>query len=149
MALKRISDYTDASLPLSGTEMLELETAGGSSQKCTVQDIADLASGPSSVSINDETASYTAVISDQVVIMDNASANNFTVPANASVAYPDGWFLEVWQKGAGQTTIVADTGVTILYHADNTLKLKGQNSGCSLRKVATNTWRLIGDMEPA
>lgn len=79
--------------------------------------------------------------------MDSASANNFTVPANASVAFPVGSFLEVWQKGAGQTTIVADTGVTILYHADITLKLKGTDSGCSLRKVGTNTWRLVGDME--
>lgn len=98
--------------------------------------------------INDETASYTAVLSDEVVIMDNASANNFTVPPNSSVAFPVGCSLEVWQKGAGQTTIVAGSGVTILYAATYTLKLNEQNSGCSLRKVATDTWRLIGDMEP-
>lgn len=98
--------------------------------------------------INAQTASYTAVLSDEVVTMDNASANNFTVPPNSSVAFPVGCTLEVWQKGAGQTTIVAGGGVTILYAATYTLKLKEQNSGCSLRKVATDTWRLIGDMEP-
>lgn len=98
--------------------------------------------------INDETASYTALLADEVVIMDSASANNFTVPPNSSVAFPVGCSLEVWQKGAGQTTIVAGAGVTILYAATYTLKLKEQNSGCSLRKVDTDTWRLIGDMEP-
>ncbi len=45
MALKRISDYTDATLPLAGTEMLEVETAGGDARKVTAQDIADLGSG--------------------------------------------------------------------------------------------------------
>lgn len=108
-----------------------------------------LTEGDIVATINDETASYTAVLSDEVVIMDNAAANDFTVPPNSSVAFAVGRSLEVWQKGAGQTTIVAGSGVTILYHADNTLKLKGQNSGCSLRKVATDTWRLIGDMELA
>lgn len=42
MALKRISDYADAGA-LVGTEMLEVETAGGTSRKTTTQDIADLA----------------------------------------------------------------------------------------------------------
>jgi hypothetical protein len=98
--------------------------------------------------INAQVASYTAVLADEVVTMDNAAPNNFTVPPNSSVAFPVGRVLEVWQKGAGQTTIVAGAGVTILYGASVTLKLKEQDSGCSLRKVATDTWRLIGDMEP-
>lgn len=42
MALKRISDLTGATLPLDGTEELELDVAGAS-RKCTTQDIADLA----------------------------------------------------------------------------------------------------------
>lgn len=42
MALKRISDLTTATTPLAGTELVELETAGGDARSCTVQDIADL-----------------------------------------------------------------------------------------------------------
>ncbi|WFC43265.1 hypothetical protein [Pseudoxanthomonas sp. SE1] len=110
---------------------------------------ADVTSGEHIPAIRTESASYTPVLEDRVVQMDVASANNFTVPPNSSVAFPVGIALEVWQQGAGQTTIVADSGVTILYDADDTLKLKGQNAGCSLRKVATNTWRLIGKMEAA
>lgn len=98
--------------------------------------------------INAQTGTtYTAALTDEVVTMDNSSANTLTIPPNSSVAFPVGCALEVWQKGTGQTTIAAGSGVTILYHSANTLKLQGQNSGCSLRKVATDTWRLIGDME--
>lgn len=43
MALKRIGDYALATLPLAGTEMLEVETAGGLARHVTAQDIADLA----------------------------------------------------------------------------------------------------------
>lgn len=105
-------------------------------------------SGSAATAVRTETASYTAALNDQVVQMNVASANDFTVPPNSSVAFPTGWFLEVWQQGAGQTTVVAGSGVTILYDADLTLNLKGQHSGCSLRKVATDTWRLVGGMEP-
>ena len=101
-------------------------------------------------SINAQTGtSYTAVITDRIVTMDNAAANTFTVPAEASVAFPVGSTLELWQAGAGQTTIVADTGVTILYPASKTLALAEQHSGASLRKVAADTWRLVGDLEAA
>lgn len=41
MALKRISDLAAATLPLSGTEEVELDVAGVA-RKCTAQDIADL-----------------------------------------------------------------------------------------------------------
>lgn len=47
MALKRISDLTAAPTPLGGTEAVELDVAG-TARRCTVQDIADLASASGS-----------------------------------------------------------------------------------------------------
>lgn len=47
MANKKISDFVDATLPLAGTELLELETAGGLSRKVSVQEVANLASAGS------------------------------------------------------------------------------------------------------
>jgi hypothetical protein len=41
--LKRISDFTAATTPLAGTELLELETVGGDARKVTAQAIANLA----------------------------------------------------------------------------------------------------------
>ena len=96
--------------------------------------------------VRTETASYTVASGDAVVQMNVASANNLTVPPNSSVAFPVGYFLEVWQAGAGQTTIVAGSGVTIIPGSTDTLAILGQGDACSLRKVATDTWRLVGKM---
>jgi hypothetical protein len=44
--------------------------------------------------------------------MNNASANTFSIPTNASVAFPIGTQINVIQIGAGQTTIQAVTSGT-------------------------------------
>ena len=75
MALKRISDYTSATTPLAGTEMLEIETAGGASRKVTAQDIADLAVPVSSVtSVNGATGSVTVYAPIIVACSDETTA---------------------------------------------------------------------------
>lgn len=98
------------------------------------------------MTITAQAASYTAVLADggTMVEMNNASANNFTVPPNSSVAFPVGTVIDVLQTGAGQTTIVAGAGVTVNYAIG--LKLRAQWSAASLIKRATNTWVAIGDL---
>lgn len=98
------------------------------------------------MTITAQAASYTAVLADggTMVEMSNASANNFTVPPNSSVAFPVGTVIDVLQTGAGQTTIVAGAGVTVNYAIG--LKLRAQWSAASLIKRATNTWVAIGDL---
>ncbi|CDO34039.1 hypothetical protein [Novosphingobium sp. KN65.2] len=96
---------------------------------------------------NPQAASYTLALTDagKLVSIENASANNLTVPANASVAFPIGTRIDVGQYGAGQTTLVADTGVTIRSSGGN-LKLTGQYSGATLQKIGTNEWWAFGDL---
>jgi hypothetical protein len=112
-----------------------------------VIDPSSIAASPASVS--SQTASYTLVLGDANtwVRMNVASANNLTVPANSSVAFPVGTEIHVEQKGAGQTTVVADTGVTV--NTSETLKLEGQYAVATLKKVATDEWTLIGYLEAA
>jgi hypothetical protein len=95
--------------------------------------------------INTQTASYTLVLGDQakLVRMNVGSANNLTVPLNASVAFPTGTVITVRQTGAGVTTIVATGGVTI--NSPSSLVLRVQNASVSLVKVASDTWDLSGD----
>lgn len=102
---------------------------------------------PYDAGINTQTASYTLVLTDgfKTVEMNVGSANNLTVPLNASVAFPIGTIIELVQIGAGQTTVVATGGVTISSKGGN-LKLTGQWSGAALYKRATDTWVLIGDL---
>ena len=96
---------------------------------------------------NSRTASYTLVLSDsgKVIEMNVASANTLTVPPNSSVAFPIGTLIAVDQMGAGQTTIVPGSGVTIRSGA-NLAKMKSQYSSVSLRKRATDEWVLVGDL---
>ena len=96
---------------------------------------------------NRQTASYTLVIgdADKLVEINNASANNLTVPLNSSVAFSTGTQILLAQYGAGQTTIVATSGVTIRSNGAK-LKLNAQYSGATLIKIDTNEWYLFGDI---
>lgn len=99
------------------------------------------------ITANRQTASYTLVLSDadKIVEMNNASANNLTVPLNSSVAFSVGTQILLAQYGAGQTTIVATSGVTIRSNGGK-LKLNAQYSGVTLIKIATDEWYLFGDI---
>jgi hypothetical protein len=99
------------------------------------------------ITTNRQTASYTLVLSDadKLVEINNASANNLTVPLNSSVAFSTGTQILLAQYGAGQTTIVATSGVTIRSNGGK-LKLNAQYSGATLIKIATDEWYLFGDI---
>jgi hypothetical protein len=96
---------------------------------------------------NRQTASYTLVLSDadKLVEMNVGSANNLTVPLNSSVAFSTGTQILLAQYGAGQTTVVATSGVTIRSNGAK-LKLNAQYSGATLIKIAENEWYLFGDI---
>lgn len=101
-----------------------------------------------SVTVNSQTGtSYTLVLADagKVVERSNASANTLTVPPNSSVAFPVGTVISWSQEGAGLTTIVQGSGVTITSRG-GLLASAGQYAEGTLRKRATDSWRLTGDI---
>jgi hypothetical protein len=99
------------------------------------------------ITTNRQTASYTLVLSDadKLVEMNVGSANNLTIPLNSSVAFSTGTQILLAQYGAGQTTIVATSGVTVRSNGGK-LKLNVQYSGATLIKIAENEWYLFGDI---
>ena len=99
------------------------------------------------ITANRQTASYTLALSDadKLVEMNVATANNLTVPLNSSVAFSVGTQILLAQYGAGQTTVVATSGVTIRSNGGK-LKLNVQYSGATLIKIATDEWYLFGDI---
>jgi len=105
---------------------------------------------PTLTSFNPQTSSYTLVLGDGAgnveVQMNNASANNLSIPTNASVAFPVGTTITITSIGAGQTTVVPISGVTI-NSAGGLTKLRVQYSKGVLTKIATNTWELGGDLQ--
>jgi len=98
---------------------------------------------------NVQTDDYTLVLSDafKLVAMSKGTAVNLTVPANASVPYPLLTRIDVSADGAGQVTIVEDTGVTV--RTPETLKLRKQRAKATLIKRGENTWDLEGNLEAA
>jgi hypothetical protein len=88
---------------------------------------------------------YTLVLTDvaKVVSLTNASAITLTIPTNASVAFPTGTQILLYQGGAGQVT-VGGAGVTIRSNGTK-LKMNGQYSVCGLLKVGTDEWVFFGN----
>lgn len=97
--------------------------------------------------------SYELVDADQsaVITMNNASANTLTIPPNAEHAFPVGTKIEVWQLGAGTTTIAGDTGVTLQGNGGSasagSCDIQTQYGGATLTKIATDTWMVGGDID--
>ncbi len=89
---------------------------------------------------------YTLVLTDsgKMVTLSNASAVTLTIPANASVAFPVGTEIDLLSLGAGIVT-VAITSDT-LNSKGGKVTLTGQYSGATLKKTATTTWVLVGDL---
>ena len=96
------------------------------------------------ITANRQTASYTLVASDadKLVEMNVASANNLTVPASTFSA---GTQILLAQYGAGQTTIVAGSGMTIRSNGAK-LKLSAQYSGATLVFISGTEAYLFGDI---
>jgi hypothetical protein len=96
------------------------------------------------ITANRQTASYTLVAgdADKLVEMNVASANNLTVPASTFSA---GTQILLAQYGAGQTTIVAGSGMTIRSNGGK-LKLSAQYSGATLVFISATEAYLFGDI---
>jgi hypothetical protein len=95
---------------------------------------------------------YTFVLSDngKLVTASNASAQTYSIPTNASVAYPVGTQINIIQIGAGQVTIQAVTsGTTTVSSTGATAtapKLRAQYSAATLIKASTDLWYVTGDI---
>ncbi len=97
-----------------------------------------------------QTADYTPVIADAyqtLTPMNKATAVNFTIPTDASVAFPVGTVLTVLNIGAGVCTIKAVTsGTTTVLSAGATAAQPtlAQYKSAACIKTAANTWYVVG-----
>jgi hypothetical protein len=103
------------------------------------------------LSVNAQTGTtYTAVKADglnQIVTMDNAAANIFSIPTDATYAFPTGTTLVIYQKGAGITTIQAVTsGTTTVTSAGavSAAPVLARYKSAIAIKLAANNWTVVG-----
>jgi hypothetical protein len=107
----------------------------------------------STLAFNAQTGTtYTFVLTDKdkLVTASNASAQTYSIPTNASVAFPIGTQINIIQIGAGQVTINAVTsGTTTISSTGATAtapKLRAQYSSATLIKANTDLWYVVGDI---
>lgn len=100
-----------------------------------------------SVSLSTKTSNYTLAITDagKTIIMSSPSDTVLTVPSYISVAFPVETRLDIIRLGAGEVSILGDSGVNILSKNTN-YKIAARYSGATLVKTETNTWVLVGDL---
>jgi len=86
-------------------------------------------------------ATYTFALTDigKTVTSSNASAQTYTIPPTASVAWPTNTTLNVVNLGAGTVTFAAGAGVTVT----NTAATLSQYQSAALVRTALNAWTVI------
>jgi hypothetical protein len=94
----------------------------------------------------DTTTAYTPILTDenQMVTLSNPAAITVTLPQNSAVAFPIGAEVDFLWLGAAQPSFAAGTGATV--NGTPGLKLRAQFSAATAKKIATNTWVIIGDL---
>ena len=103
---------------------------------------------PSLTTFVEKTASYTLdtlAHQDNLVEMNSTSPMTFTIPTNATLAWPIGASMDILQTNTGEVTIDAAVGVTLNRTPGN--KLRERWSSATILKRGTDSWILYGDLK--
>jgi hypothetical protein len=103
---------------------------------------------PSLTTFVEKTASYqldTLDHKDNVVEMNMSTAGTFTVPLDATLAWPVGASVDIFATGTGAITIAAEAGVTL--NATPGLILRTQWSSATIMKRGADNWVVYGDLK--
>jgi hypothetical protein len=116
--------------------------------------IGGTTSASAALAFNAQTgATYTFVLADadnKLVTASNAAGQTYSIPTNATTAFPVGTQINLIQIGAGQVTVSAATpGTTTVVSTGATAaspKCRAQYSAMTLVKRDTDSWYAIGDI---
>jgi hypothetical protein len=116
--------------------------------------IGGTTSASAALAFNAQTGTtYTFVLADadnKLVTASNAATQAYSIPTNATTAFPIGTQLNLIQIGAGQVTVSAATpGTTTVVSTGATSaspKCRAQYSAITLVKRDTDSWYAIGDI---
>ena len=132
VGLANVDNTSDANKPVSSAQATAIAAKASKNGYDTIVTTSD--------------APYTLVLADglNALVRTNYSiARDFTIPTNASVAFPVNTKIDVLWYGVGQPTIVGAVGVTVVA-AGNRLKVGERYAAVSLVKMATNEWAVVG-----
>lgn len=100
--------------------------------------------------INKTGDSIFALTEEGTAIHVNATTDStLTIPLNTSVDFPIGTEIEIIRLGTGAVTIAAASGVVLNGENGANRLIPQQYAGALVRKIATNTWIIIGALGDA
>lgn len=131
-------------------EKLESVTGDGVDNTDPLNPVMDLSGyTPNITTFNSQSTDYTFVLADgngnTEVQLTGSTGRNFTIPPNASVAFPIGTIIYASRQGSGVFTWVAGAGVT-LQSTKGDLLDPGQYVLMAAKKEATNTWKIYNGL---
>ena len=108
--------------------------------------LTDIGAAPKLSGKTETGATYTFVLgdADNVVVGNSASAQTFTLPTYASVAFPTWSQIAVVQRGSGKVTITGASGVTVNGTSAGSAGVPDQYKSVIALKVDTNVWIVLG-----
>lgn len=94
----------------------------------------------------DTSASYTLILSDEnaLVTLSNAGPISVILPTDLMAAFPAGAEVDFLWLGAGQPTFSAAWGATV--NGTPGLLMRAQYSAATAKKLAPDTWIVVGDL---
>jgi hypothetical protein len=81
----------------------------------------------------------------QLITLDNAGGETITIPANATTAFAIGDQLNFMNLSTGTATFVAG-GTAVIRSAGSKLKLTTQYAVCTVLKIDTDAWVMVGNV---
>jgi hypothetical protein len=81
----------------------------------------------------------------QLITLDNAAGETITIPANATTAFAIGDQLNFMNLATGTATFVAG-GTAVIRSAGSKLKLTTQYAVCTVLKIDTDAWVMVGNV---
>jgi hypothetical protein len=96
---------------------------------------------------NTQNGNYTLVIGDRggLIRKQSGAGNTITIPANASVSFPDGTIITIDNDSGNAVSIAITTDVLELAGTGTTgTRTLSDNGSCSIQKIASTKWRISG-----
>ena len=82
----------------------------------------------------------------KLVTLSNAAAQTITIPANSSVAFAIGDQVNFMNLSTGTATFSAG-GTAVIRSAGSKLKLADQYAVCTVLKIDTDAWVMVGNVK--
>ena len=132
------------------TNALQTVTGDGVDNTDPLNPVMDLSGyTPNITTFNSQSTDYTFVLADgngnTEIQLTGSTGRNFTIPPNASVAFPIGTIIYASRQGSGVFSWVAGAGVTLITTKGDLVD-PGQYVLMAAKKEATNTWKVYNGL---